>query len=155
MIYQVAASVYTPTKQCLTHSQQITSSPTFHVRLASLLPGIQNGILSSSKEMSSSHCISLVTNDLENLFLIFGSVAQSCVTLCDPMDCSTPGLSVHHQLPQFTQTHVHWVGDAIQPSHPLSSHSPPLLLLIFFTYKSFFPGMGLLCCVRESYLPQG
>ena len=53
------------------------------------------------------------------------SVAQSCPTLCDPMDRSTPGLPVHHQLPAFTQTHVHRVGDAIQPSHPLSSPSPP------------------------------
>ena len=49
----------------------------------------------------------------------FSSVAQSCLTLCDPMGCSTPGLSVHPQLPEFTQTHVHRVGDAIQPSHPL------------------------------------
>ena len=55
----------------------------------------------------------------------FSSVAQSCPTLCDPMDCSTPGLPVHHQLQEFTQTHVHWVGDAIQLSHPLSSPSPP------------------------------
>ena len=53
------------------------------------------------------------------------SVAQSCPTLCDPMNHSTPGLPVHHQLPEFTQTHVHRVGDAIQPSHPLSSPSPP------------------------------
>ena len=53
------------------------------------------------------------------------SVTQSCPTLCDPMNCSTPGLPVYHQLPEFTQTHVHWVGDAIQPSHPLSSPSPP------------------------------
>ena len=53
------------------------------------------------------------------------SITWSCLTLCDPMDCSTPGLPVHHQLPEFTQTHVHWVGDAIQPSHPLSSPSPP------------------------------
>ena len=53
------------------------------------------------------------------------SVAQSCPTLCDPMNCSTPGLPVHHQLPEFTKTHVHWVGDAIQPSHPLPSPSPP------------------------------
>ena len=57
--------------------------------------------------------------------LRFSSVAQSCPTLCDPMNCSTPGLPVHHQLPEFTQTHVHRVGDAIQPSHPLSSPSPP------------------------------
>ena len=53
------------------------------------------------------------------------SVAQLCLTLCDPMNHSTPGLSVYHQLPEFTQTHVHRVGDAIQPSHPLSSPSPP------------------------------
>ena len=53
------------------------------------------------------------------------SVAQSCPTLCDPMTCSTPGLPVHYQLPEFTQTHVHRVSDAIQPSHPLSSPSPP------------------------------
>ena len=54
----------------------------------------------------------------------FSSVAQLCPTLCDSMDCSTPGFPVHHQLPELIQTHVHWVGDAIQPSHPLSSHSP-------------------------------
>ena len=55
----------------------------------------------------------------------FSSVAQSCPTLCDPMNRSTPGLLVHHQLPEFTRTHVHRVKDAIQPSHPLSSPSPP------------------------------
>ena len=55
----------------------------------------------------------------------FSSVAQSCPTLCDPMNRSTPGLPVHHQLPEFTQTRVHRVCDAIQPSHPLSSPSPP------------------------------
>ena len=55
----------------------------------------------------------------------FSSVAQLCPTLCDCMDCSTPGLPVHHQLTEFTQTHVHWVGDAIQPYHLLSSPSPP------------------------------
>ena len=54
----------------------------------------------------------------------FSSVAQSCPTLCDPMNRSTPGLPVHHQLPEFTQTHVHRVSDAIQPSHPRSSPSP-------------------------------
>ena len=51
--------------------------------------------------------------------------SRSVVSLCDPMDCSTPGFPVHHQLPEFTQTHAHWVSDAIQPSHPLSSPSPP------------------------------
>ena len=55
----------------------------------------------------------------------FCSITQSCPTLCDPMNCSTPGLPVHHQLPESTKTHVHWVGDAIQPSYPLSSPSPP------------------------------
>ena len=56
----------------------------------------------------------------------FSSVAQSCPALCNPMNRSTPGLPVHHQLPEFTQTHVHWVSDAIQPSHPLSPPSPPV-----------------------------
>ena len=60
----------------------------------------------------------------------FSSITQSYPTLCNSMDCSEPGLPVHHQLPEFTQTHVHWVGDAIQPSHPLH----PLLLL-----PSIFP----------------
>ena len=59
----------------------------------------------------------------------FSSVTQSCLTLCDPMNRSMPGLPVHHQLPEFTQTHVHRVGDAIQPSHSLSSPSPPALNL--------------------------
>ena len=57
----------------------------------------------------------------------FSSVAQSCPTLCNPMNRSTPGLPVRHQLPEFTQTHVHLVGNAIQPSHPLSSPFPPAL----------------------------
>ena len=55
----------------------------------------------------------------------FSSVTQLCLPLCDPVNRSMPGLPVHHQLPEFTQTHVHWVGDAIQPSHPLSSPSLP------------------------------
>ena len=57
------------------------------------------------------------------------SVTQLCPTFCDSMNCSMPGLPVYHQLPESTQTHVHWVGDAIQPSHPLSSPSPPALNL--------------------------
>ena len=59
----------------------------------------------------------------------FSSVARSCLTLCDPMNCSMPGLPIHHQLLEFTQTHVHRVGDAIQPSHPLLSPSPPAFSL--------------------------
>ena len=60
-----------------------------------------------------------------SLYHQFSSVTQSCLTLQHPMDHSTPGLPVHHQLLEFTQTHLHWVSDAIQPSHPLSSLSPP------------------------------
>ena len=63
------------------------------------------------------------------------SVTQSCLILCDPMDCSTPGLPVHHQLPEFAQTHVHWVGDAIQPSRSLLSL--PLLPLLFPSIRFF------------------
>ena len=62
-----------------------------------------------------------------------GSLVQSCLTLCNPMDCSTPGLPVHHQLPELTQTHVHRVSDAIQPSHPLLSPSSPTFSL--FQYQ--------------------
>ena len=66
------------------------------------------------------------TASLTGLHLVqFSSVVQSCPTLCNTMNRSTPGLPVHHQLPEFTQTYVHRVGDAIQPSHPLSSPSPP------------------------------
>ena len=60
-----------------------------------------------------------------NLSQSVSSVTQSCPTLCDPMNRNTPGLPVHHQLPEFTQTHIHRVSNAIQPSHPLSSSSPP------------------------------
>ena len=62
---------------------------------------------------------------LQILSVQFSSIAQSCPTLCDPMNCSTPSLPVYHQLPKFTQTHIHKVSDAIQPSHSLSSPSPP------------------------------
>ena len=59
------------------------------------------------------------------LLLLFSSLTKLCLTLCDPMDYSTPSFPVHHQLPELTQTHVHWVSDAIQPSHPLLSLFPP------------------------------
>ena len=91
---------------------------------------------------SLSHCITMQVPTPHLLFpfiywwicglflcLQFSSVAQSCPTLCDPMNRSMPGLPVHHQLTEPTQTHVHWVGDTIQPSHPLSSSSPPALTL--------------------------
>ena len=75
----------------------------------------------------------------ETLSVQFNSVTQSCPTLCDPMDCSTPGFPVHHQLPELAQTHVHRIGDAIQPSHPLSSPSPPTFhLSTQFVKKTMF-----------------
>ena len=66
---------------------------------------------------------------IQDVSCCFSSVTQSCPTLCDPMNRSTPSLPVHQQLLESTQTHVHWVGDAIQPSHPLLSPSPPALNL--------------------------
>ena len=72
-------------------------------------------------------------------FICCCSFAQSCPTLCDPMDCSTPGFPVLHYLSEFAQTHVHWVGDAIQPSHPLSPPSPALHL---FQHQGLFQWVG-------------
>ena len=77
-----------------------------------------------------------------SLTVQFSSVAQSCLTLCEPMNCSTPVLPVHHQLLEFTQTHIHWTGDAIQPSHPLSSPHLP---------SSIFPSIRVFS--NESALP--
>ena len=76
--------------------------------------------MSAALVMVTSTCISSVQ---------FSSVTQSCPTLCDPMNWSTPGLAVHHQHLESTETHVHWISDTIQPSHPLSSPSPPALNL--------------------------
>ena len=105
-----------------------------------LIPGMQgffnihkliNVIHSINKLKDKNHVIISIDTEkafdkIQHLFMIqFSSVAQSCPTLCNPMNCSTPGLPVHHQLPEFTQTHVHRVSDAIQPSHPLLSPSPP------------------------------
>ena len=67
----------------------------------------------------------LLGRKVMNNLVQFSSVTQLCLTICDPMNCSTPGLPVHHQLLEFTQTHVHLVVDAIQPFHPLSSPSSP------------------------------
>ena len=74
----------------------------------------------SSRKAESWTQICLISSSVQ-----FSSVTQSCPTLCNPMNRSTPGLPVHYHLPEFTQTHMHWVGDAIQPSHPLSSPIPP------------------------------
>ena len=73
---------------------------------------------------SSSVCTSSLDFSWKRTYIQFSSVAQSCLTLYNPMNHSTPGLPVHHQLPEFTQTHVHQIGDGIQPSLPLSSPSP-------------------------------
>ena len=80
----------------------------------------------STKEYANHQTTGLISHSSS---LQFSSVAQSCPTLCHPTDCSTPGRPVHHQLPEFIQTHINWVSDAIQPSHPLSSSSPPALNL--------------------------
>ena len=78
----------------------------------------------------------------------FSSAAQSSLTLCNPMDCSTPDFPVHHQLPELVQTHVHRVGDAIQPSHPLSS---PLLLPSIFPSIRVFSNESALCIRGPKY----
>ena len=80
-------------------------------------------------------------------YVEFSSVAQSCPTLCDPMDCSTPGFPGHHQLPDFAQIHVHWVGNAIQPSHPLC----PLLLPSIFPSIRVFSNESVLCIRWPKY----
>ena len=82
----------------------------------------------------------LLSQNLHSISVQFGSVTQSCLSLCYPMDCRTPGFPVHYQLPEFTQTHVHWVGDAIQPSHPLSSSSPSI-----FPSIKVFSNKSVLC----------
>ena len=87
----------------------------------------------------------------------FSSLAQSCLTFCNPMNRSMPGLPVHHQLLEFTQTHVHWVGDAIQPSHPLSSPSPPAPNLsqhqsLFQWVNSSHEARGIARCLGSAWL---
>ena len=82
-------------------------------------------------------------------FLQFSSVTQSCPTLCHPMDCSTPGLPVHHQLPECTQTPVHQVGDASQPSHPLLSPSLPAFNIS--QHQGFFSNESVLCIRWSKY----
>ena len=97
-------------------------------------PYLTNGkIIALTRWTFAGKVISLLFNMLSTLIMAFlprssvqfSSVTQWCLTLCSPMNHRTPGLPVHHQFPESTQTHVHWISDAIQPSHPLSSPSPP------------------------------
>ena len=88
-------------------------------------PGVLQSIGSHSRTWLSKWPELNHVSDLALPAILFSSVTQSCPTLWDPMNRSMPGLPAHHQLPEFTQTHLHWVGDAIQPSHPRSSLSPP------------------------------
>ena len=115
--------------------QQHEAAISIHVYLpsrASLPPGSPPYSSRSSQSTGwSSLCHTAASHQLSVLHISsvqFSSAAQSCLPLCDSMNCSTPGLPVHHQLPESIQTHVHWVGDAIQPSHLLSP-SPPALNL--------------------------
>ena len=89
-------------------------------------PLLRSPLTASSKLIFTVIVLSVFACFFCRISVQFRSVAQLCLTLCDPMDCSTPGFPVHHQLPELTQTHVHRVGDAIQPSHPLSSPSSAL-----------------------------
>ena len=79
----------------------------------------------------------------------FSSVTQSCLTLCNPMECSTPGLPVHHQLPEFTQTHVHWVGDAIQPSVNNNSKETVFLVSVPYVMRGASWILYIECCVTR------
>ena len=87
----------------------------------------------------------LITKCSHSSLSHFSSVAQSCPTLCNPMDCSTSGFPIHHQLPELTQTHIHRVGDAIQPSHPLSSPS------LIFPIIRVFSNESVLCIRWPKY----
>ena len=86
-------------------------------------------MLSTAAEMKSALSKLRLSFSLKKITFESCSVAQLCPTLCDSMDCSTPGFPVHHHLPEFAQSHVHRVGDAIQPSHPLSPPAPPAFSL--------------------------
>ena len=86
--------------------------------------------------------ITLTGDGITSVSVQFSSVTQSCLTLCSPMDCSTPAFPVHHQLLEFAQTHVHLVSDAIQPSHPLSSPYPPAFSLS--QHQGLFQGVSSL-----------
>ena len=106
----------------------------FHILATVKSAGMNVGVYASFSVMVSSGICPAV----RLLGHQYSSVTQSCPTLCDPMNHSPPGLSVCYQLPEFTQTHVHWVSDAIQPCHPLPSPSPPAPNLSVFSHE---PGL--------------
>ena len=113
------------------------SFPTCTQAMTQMTPSLwqktKRNILMKVKEESEIAGLKLNIKKLRSWYLVpsvqFSSVAHSCPTLCDPMDCSTPGFPVHHQLPQLLQMHVYRVSDAIQTPHPLSSPSPPVFNL--------------------------
>ena len=105
-------------------SQEPSPTPQFKSINSLVLSFLYSPTL-SSKCLTLRHFLSLISSLLVGISVQFSSVSQSCSNLCNPMNPSTPCLPVHHQLPEFTQTHIHRVSDAIQPSHPLSSPSPP------------------------------
>ena len=89
-----------------------------------MFPGLKIQVLHNGEGGVLSHSLHPISSSIQ-----FSSVTQFCLTLCNPMDCSMPGFPVHHQLLELAQTHVHWVGDPIQPSHPLLSPSLPIFNL--------------------------
>ena len=97
-----------------------------HTQCCTYIPDMSTNVTHFTKHMNKM-ILAMDTPEasIASLSVQFSSVTQLCPTLCDPMNRSTPGLPVHHQLPEFTQTHVHRVSDDIQPSHPLLSPSPP------------------------------
>ena len=107
-----------------------TERATVVTRLCQRPPDYWDYYCSRWKKLEFSECFLLTFHTFSSVsypkLIIFYSVQLlSCVWLCDPIDCSTPVFPAHHQFPELTQTHVHWLGDDIQPSHPLSSPSPP------------------------------
>ena len=121
---------------------------------ASLFSNIQGDLwyfLFSSCQEQDTYCFS--RSKLKGFSLSFSQfslVTQSCPTLCNPMDCSTPGFPVQHQLPELVQTHVHWIDDAIQPSHPLSSPSHPVFNLS--QHQGFFQWVNSLHQVASIFI---
>ena len=95
------------------------------IAIQAFLKKEENNLTSHLKELGKEEQTKPEVSNREKVNVQFSSVTRSCPTLCDPMNHSTPGLALHHQLPKFTQTHIHHVGDTIQPSHPLSSPFPP------------------------------